>query len=60
MSNSEAERTEEAISEKHGSDVEVAEQPAAVAPAPASEIPDGGWKAWTQVLGAHFLFYNSW
>ncbi|KAM0742145.1 hypothetical protein ACQRIT_002322 [Beauveria bassiana] len=23
-------------------------------------IPDGGWKAWLQVFGAHLLFFNSW
>jgi hypothetical protein len=22
--------------------------------------PNGGLEAWTQVLGAHFLFFNSW
>lgn len=22
--------------------------------------PDGGIKAWAQVLGAHLLFFNSW
>lgn len=29
----------------------------------ASQVPpppDGGLKAWIQVLGAHFLFFNSW
>jgi hypothetical protein len=25
-----------------------------------SSIPNGGTKAWLQVLGAHFLFFNSW
>lgn len=24
------------------------------------EIPDGGWKAWLQVLGSFFLMFNSW
>ncbi|ATY66732.1 MFS monocarboxylate transporter [Cordyceps militaris] len=28
---------------------------------PATEpIPNGGWKAWLQVFGAHLLFFNSW
>jgi len=22
--------------------------------------PDGGLNAWIQVIGAHFLFFNSW
>jgi hypothetical protein len=22
--------------------------------------PNGGWKAWLQVFGAHLLFFNSW
>lgn len=25
-----------------------------------SSVPNGGTKAWLQVLGAHFLFFNSW
>ncbi|PQE32765.1 MFS monocarboxylate transporter protein [Rutstroemia sp. NJR-2017a WRK4] len=29
-------------------------------PAPSSPIPNGGFKAWLQVLGAHLLFFNSW
>jgi hypothetical protein len=33
-------------------------QPAA--PAAAPPPPNGGFKAWVQVLGAHFLFFNSW
>lgn len=24
------------------------------------EIPNGGFKAWLQVLGSFFLFFNSW
>ena len=27
---------------------------------PAGVIPDGGFDAYLQVLGAHFLFFNSW
>jgi hypothetical protein len=30
------------------------------APKPADEIPDGGIKAWLQVLGSFILFMNSW
>jgi hypothetical protein len=26
----------------------------------SGEAPDGGFVAWTQVIGAHFLFFNSW
>lgn len=26
----------------------------------ATPPPNGGLQAWTQVLGAHFLFFNSW
>ncbi|KAM3538928.1 hypothetical protein ARSEF1564_008167 [Beauveria bassiana] len=30
-------------------------------PTPTTEpIPNGGWKAWLQVFGAHLLFFNSW
>ena len=29
-------------------------------PKPTSDIPDGGLKAYLQVLGAHFLVFNSW
>ena len=29
-------------------------------PRPNTAIPDGGFNAWLQVLGAHFLFFNSW
>lgn len=29
-------------------------------PNPEMKPPDGGLEAWTQVLGAHFLFFNSW
>jgi hypothetical protein len=31
-----------------------------VAAVPVAPPPDGGLKAWIQVLGAHFLFFNSW
>jgi hypothetical protein len=31
-----------------------------VAAVPVAPPPDGGLKAWVQVLGAHFLFFNSW
>lgn len=27
---------------------------------PPQEAPNGGLAAWTQVLGAHLLFFNSW
>lgn len=27
---------------------------------PPSDIPDGGLQAYLQVLGAHFLIFNSW
>jgi len=30
------------------------------APCPPAPIPDGGLMAWLQVLGAAFLFFNSW
>jgi len=30
------------------------------APSPSSDIPDGGFHAYLQVLGAHLLFFNSW
>lgn len=30
------------------------------APTPPAEIPDGGLDAYLQVLGASFLFFNSW
>lgn len=33
---------------------------AAVEKPQALDIPDGGLNAWLQVLGAHFLFLNSW
>ena len=29
-------------------------------PKPTSDIPDGGLQAYLQVLGAHFLVFNSW
>ena len=29
-------------------------------PQPPSDIPDGGLQAYLQVLGAHFLIFNSW
>ena len=29
-------------------------------PSSTSEAPNGGLKAWLQVLGAHLLFFNSW
>lgn len=35
-------------------------QPAPAKPDPASEIPNGGLKAWLQVLGSFLLFLNTW
>jgi hypothetical protein len=36
-------------------------QPAASTPPnTAGAAPNGGLAAWTQVLGAHLLFFNSW
>lgn len=29
-------------------------------PSSTNEVPNGGLKAWLQVLGAHLLFFNSW
>ena len=29
-------------------------------PKPTSDIPDGGLQAYLQVVGAHFLVFNSW
>lgn len=33
---------------------------ASVAEMPIGPPPDGGFAAWLQVLGAFFLFFNSW
>ena len=27
---------------------------------PGAEIPNGGFKAWTQVVGSFFLYFNGW
>jgi hypothetical protein len=47
-------------SDSSGSDGTVESQPQPPAPAPAGLIPNGGLQAWFQVLGAFFLFFNSW
>jgi hypothetical protein len=36
------------------------ELPSVVPKDPNHEIPNGGFKAWLQVLGSFFLFLNSW
>lgn len=36
------------------------ELPSVVPKDPNHEIPNGGFKAWLQVLGSFFLFFNSW
>lgn len=36
------------------------EQKASAPPSPPAPPPDGGLDAYLQVLGAHFLFFNSW
>ena len=40
-----------------------AEKPAAP-PGPQvasfANVPDGGWVAWSQVIGSFFLFFNTW
>jgi hypothetical protein len=36
------------------------ELPSVVPKDPNHDIPNGGFKAWLQVLGSFFLFFNSW
>jgi hypothetical protein len=50
---------DDAAGERNGKDMEkvVSKQPSAYN---AGAIPDGGLVAWLQVLGAFFLFFNSW
>lgn len=40
-----------------GSDADVTSRPVTSS---ASEVPNGGAKAWLQVLGSFFLFFNTW
>lgn len=36
------------------------EKPEPALPTPANDPPDGGLKAWLQVVGSFFLFFNTW
>lgn len=40
-----------------GSDADVTSRPVTSS---ASDVPNGGAKAWLQVLGSFFLFFNTW
>ncbi|KAK5208754.1 hypothetical protein LTR72_001318 [Exophiala xenobiotica] len=50
------------MADSNGSIVNIAiEAPANLTPAKGDEPPpNGGWLAWMQVLGAFFLYFNSW
>ncbi|KAJ5887890.1 MFS general substrate transporter [Penicillium taxi] len=50
--------SKETSSSQDFSDKEVNPNPSSLAP--ASEAPNGGVKAWLQVLGSFFLFLNTW
>lgn len=47
-----AERTSALIDDVHDQEVETSTSP--------KPPPDGGFKAWLQVVGSFFLFFNSW
>jgi hypothetical protein len=49
--------------EQKETDVEAAPAPTGNAPGDAndmSSVPNGGTRAWLQVIGSFFLFFNSW
>lgn len=52
----------EALPEKTDNEVEkaAAPKPPQASVNDAAAIPNGGTQAWLQVLGAFFLFFNSW
>jgi hypothetical protein len=55
--------TTPAPTEQKANDVEAAPAPAGNARGDAndmSSVPNGGTRAWLQVLGSFFLFFNSW